>query len=91
MQIGCQVGETAILSAAGRHVAAFLEDLEFLEGSFGNLLLAEDVSRDGVNFGYGGRAPILRGTGLGIEVRDEILEKYAHSIVNLGKELSRYA
>ena len=91
LQIGCQVGETAILSAAGRHLAAYLEAVEFVEGSFGNLLLAEDISRNSVNFGHGGRAPLLRGSGLGIEVREEILEKYAHSVINLGRELSKYA
>ncbi len=86
LQIGCQVGETAILSAAGRHVAAHLENVEFVEGSFGNLLLTEDVSRAPINFGYGGRAPVLRGLGLGVQVREEILEKYAHQVINLGKE-----
>lgn len=91
LQIGCQVGETAILSAAGRHVAAFLENVEFAEGSYGNLLLTEDIGESSVNFGYGGRAPLLRGTGLGITVRERILEKYTHSVVNLGKELVSYA
>lgn len=86
LQLGCQVGETAILSAAGRHLAAYLENIEFVEGSYGNLLLAEDVSRNSINFGHGGCAPLLRGSGLGVEVREEILEKYAHAIVSLGKE-----
>ena len=39
-QLGAQVGETAILSAAGRHVAAYLENPVFVEGSFGTMLLA---------------------------------------------------
>ena len=91
LQLGCQVGETAILSAAGRHVAAFLEDVEFVEGSYGNLLLAEDVSRNSVNFGYGGRAPLFRGAGLGVEVGERILEKYAQRVINLGKEQTGYA
>jgi muconate cycloisomerase len=86
IQIGCQVGETAILSAAGRHLAAFLPAVEFVEGSFGNLLLVEDIGRDAVNFGHGGRARMLRGRGLGVTVRDEILEKYAVSIATLGKK-----
>lgn len=92
MQLGCQVGETAILSAIGRHVAAYLtEKAEFVEGSYGNLLLAEDISRNAVNFGHGGRAPLLRGTGFGVEVREEILEKFAHRIIDLGKENAFYA
>lgn len=83
IQLGSHVGETAILSAAGRHVAAHLCDLEFVEGSYGQLLLAEDVGRDAVNFGHGGRAPVLRGAGLGVKVLEEILYKYAHRVVTL--------
>ncbi|HEY0385562.1 MAG TPA: enolase C-terminal domain-like protein, partial [Pyrinomonadaceae bacterium] len=80
-QLGSHVGETAILSAAGRHVAAHLGNLSFVEGSYGNLLLAEDVSRDRLGFGHGGRAPTLRGHGLGLKVREEILCKYAHTVI----------
>jgi L-alanine-DL-glutamate epimerase-like enolase superfamily enzyme len=83
LQLGSQVGETAILSAAGRHVAAHLSGVEFVEGSYGTLLLTEDVGRESINFGHGGRAPVLRGVGLGVRVRDEILEKYAHARVTL--------
>lgn len=79
--LGCQVGETAILSAAGRHLAAHLSEAVFVEGSFGRLLLTEDVSRDSLQFGHGGRANVLRGPGLGIRVREDVLEKYAHTTV----------
>lgn len=83
LQLGSQVGETAILSAAGRHVAAHLDEVAFVEGSYGTLLLTEDVGHDSINFGHGGRAPLLRGIGLGTSVRDDILEKYAHARVRL--------
>ena len=86
IQLGSQVGETAILSAAGRHLAAHLEKVEFVEGSYGKLLLTEDLSRDPVNFGYGGRAPILRGAGLGVSVRQDVLERYAHQLIQLVKD-----
>ena len=86
LQLGSQVGETAILSAAGRHVAAYLTDVAFLEGSYGTLLLKEDVGRDSINFGHGGRAPVLRGYGLGVKVREEILDKYAVTRTRLGKD-----
>ena len=76
IQVGCQVGETAILSAAGRGLAAHLPELAFLEGSFGTLLLTEDLTADAVRFGYGGRAPALQGVGLGIEVDRGRIEKY---------------
>ncbi len=38
LQLGCQVGESAILSAAGRHVAAHLDRVSFVEGSYGNMM-----------------------------------------------------
>lgn len=91
IQLGCQVGETAILSAAGRHVAAFLDECKFVEGSYGNLLLSEDISRDSVKFGHGGRAPLLRGHGLGVEISEKVLEKYAVSVINFGKEVAKNA
>jgi len=83
LQLGCQVGETAILSATGRHLAAWLEDVTFVEGSYGTLLLAEDISRESLRFGHGGKASLLHRSGLGIVVQDPILEKYAHQRIQL--------
>ena len=83
VQLGSHVGETAILSAAGRHVAAHLEHVDFVEGSYGSLLLAEDISRDSVVFGHGGVAPLLLGPGLGIKVSEEVLRTYAQNIISL--------
>lgn len=75
--IGCQVGETSILSAAGRHLAAHLADSRHLEGSYGALLLAADVASPPVVFGAGGRGELLGNIGLGVEVLDERLERFA--------------
>jgi len=83
VQIGSQVGETAILSAAGRHLAATLEAVAFVEGSYGSLLLSEDVSTDGVRFGHRGEAPVLTGPGLGIRVLEGRLRKYAREVIEL--------
>jgi L-Ala-D/L-Glu epimerase len=82
-QLGCQVGETAILSAAGRHVAAHLSDAKFVEGSYGALLLEEDIADESVQFGYAGKAPLLKGPGLGIRVREDLLEKYAEKAIEV--------
>ncbi len=84
LQLGCQVGETAVLSAAGRHVAAHLEGLRFSEGSYGTHLLAEDIAQEDIAFGHGGHAPVLTGPGLGITVREEILDRYAHRTISVG-------
>jgi muconate cycloisomerase len=84
VQVGSQVGETAILSAAGRHLAAALPDVAFVEGSYGALLLTEDVSADGIRFGHGGEARCLTGPGLGVRIVQARLQKYARRIVELG-------
>jgi muconate cycloisomerase len=66
--LGAQVGETAILSAAGRQFATRVPDLLHHEGSYGTLLLEEDIGREDLTLGPGGRAPALAGAGLGVEV-----------------------
>jgi len=83
IQLGCQVGETAILSAVGRHFAAHLTDLKFIEGSYSTYLLTEDVSQEKIGFEHGGRAPLLKGSGLGITVIDEMLEKYSLDVLSI--------
>jgi L-alanine-DL-glutamate epimerase-like enolase superfamily enzyme len=89
IQVGSQVGETAILSAAGRHLAATLPDVAFAEGSYGSLLLSEDVSADGVRFGHGGEARLLTHPGLGVRVVERRLRKYACQVLELGEEGGR--
>jgi len=83
IQLGSQVGETAVLSAAGRHMAAYLDDIAFVEGSYGSLLLTEDIGKDSISFGHGGRAGLLRGHGLGVRVVETLLTKYAQTIIPL--------
>ena len=89
IQVGSQVGETAILSAAGRHLAAHLDEVAFVEGSYGNLLLTEDVSHEAVRFGHRGEAPVLTEPGLGIRVLEERLAKYARTTKELVAEEGR--
>lgn len=64
-QLGCQVGETAILSAAGRHFATSVADIRYVEGSYDRHLVWESLSTEDLTFGRGGKAPALIGTGLG--------------------------
>jgi muconate cycloisomerase len=86
VQVGSQVGETAILSAAGRHLAAALPTVAFVEGSFGTLLLAEDVSVESVRFGHRGEASLLTGPGLGIRVVEERLRRRTVAVHELTAE-----
>jgi muconate cycloisomerase len=75
-QLGCQVGETGILSAAGRQFA-MSRKLRYLEGSYSNYLLKEDILNEPVEFGAGGVAQPLTGPGLGIKVNEEALRRLA--------------
>ena len=86
VQVGAQVGETSILSAAGRHLAAHLREVEYVEGSFGTHLLSGDITRDPVMFGYEGRGGLVSGPGLGVEVDDEALEGFADGVVRVEGE-----
>jgi L-Ala-D/L-Glu epimerase / N-acetyl-D-glutamate racemase len=83
IQVGAQVGETGILSAAGRTFAAFLPALTFAEGSFGTWLLAEDVTFENLSFGLGGRAPLLKSRGLSVTVKEETIERLATAKIEL--------
>jgi L-alanine-DL-glutamate epimerase-like enolase superfamily enzyme len=67
-QLGCQVGETAILSAAGRHFATSVKDIRYLEGSFDRHLVWESLAAEDLTFGRGGWAPMLVGSGLGCTI-----------------------
>jgi len=78
-QLGCHVGETSILSAAGRHFALTVPHLSYVEGSFSPYLLVRDVVSQPVVFGGGGIAFELPGPGLGIEVLESALEALAVS------------
>ena len=75
--LGCHVGETGILSAAGRHFAQSIDGLLFVEGSYSNLILEEDIINQDLLFGdYGVGVPLV-GPGLGVEVLGEKILKYA--------------
>jgi muconate cycloisomerase len=72
--VGAQVGESGILSAAGRHLAACAAP-RYLEGSAGRLLLREDITRESVLPGRGGRARPYTGPGLGVHVKAGVLAR----------------
>lgn len=74
-QLGCQVGETALLSAAGRHFAASVGGLRFLEGSYDRHLVREALGMRDLTFGWGGWGKALPGPGLGVDIRPSALER----------------
>jgi L-alanine-DL-glutamate epimerase-like enolase superfamily enzyme len=82
-QLGCHVGETSILAAAGRHFALTQGPLTYLEGSFAPYLLTRDPVQEPVVFGPGGVGLPLPGPGLGVRVIEEVLNDMAVSRATL--------
>ena len=82
-QLGCMVGETGVLTAAGR---VFLElvgrSVRFAEGSYGRFLLRSDVTRQRLSFGYGGFVRAMTGPGLGVHV-------WPHKVRRVGRRVVR--
>jgi muconate cycloisomerase len=74
--VGAQVGESGLLSAAGRHLAASLPDVRYVEGSAGRLLLKDDLTVENVLPGRAGRAKTFTAPGLGVRVRPDMLARY---------------
>ncbi len=75
VQVGCHPGETGLLSAAGRHVAANVSGLSYVEGSYDGFILAENLTTRNLTFRFGGWAPPISGPGLGVEVDPRALER----------------
>lgn len=84
LQLGCMVGETGILTAAGR---IFLElvgrRVRFAEGSYGRFLLRADVTRERLSFGYGGFVRKMTGPGLGVHVQLHKVRAVADKVLQL--------
>ncbi len=74
-QLGCQVGETGILSAAGRHFACSVANVRYLEGSYDRHLVRERLTVQDITFGRGGVAPALTNSGLGVDIDQAALRR----------------
>jgi L-Ala-D/L-Glu epimerase len=82
-QLGCQVGETAVLSAAGRHFATRVGGLRYIEGSYDGYLVREALATRDLTFRPGGWAPALPGGGLGINIDQEAVKRVTLNSVRL--------
>jgi muconate cycloisomerase len=81
VQLGCLVGETSVLTAAGVCFLRATPRVRFVEGAFGRWLLRADVARPSLRFGYGGRPPRIGPHGLGVDVAVHRVESYtSHSL-----------
>jgi len=86
IQLGCMVGETSILSAAGLRFLEVCPSVTWAEGCFGSFLLSADVAAEALRFGYAGRPPKLKEQGLGVTVDPIRLKRLCASepfVVNL--------
>ena len=77
-QIACQLGESGLLSAAGRILSILCRDALYHEGSYDEFLLKENVTVENVSFGYGGSAGPLGGNGLGVQINTKNLERLSN-------------
>jgi L-Ala-D/L-Glu epimerase len=81
LQVGCQVGESSLLSAAHLTLLSALAPLtpgvRYAEGCFGRHLLREDPASPLVQFRYGGRLPPRPpGAGLGVQLDLAALQRH---------------
>ncbi|MBI4397703.1 MAG: hypothetical protein HY586_01085 [Candidatus Omnitrophica bacterium] len=78
VQLGCQVGESSLLSSAQLIFLSEFPQVTCLEGCFGKRLLEQDPATPVLEFGYGGAPPRRRGyLGLGVDMDEEILKRFA--------------
>jgi muconate cycloisomerase len=80
--LGAHVGESALLSAAGRHVATRCPGGRWFEGSYGTLLLEEDLGDATVRAGGVGAA--LTGPGLGVDVSSAVVARRSLAAAKIG-------
>ena len=83
--VGCMVGESAILSAAQRHLLWLAPQPRFVEGNYGRFLLRDDLTRRSVRFGYGGRLRPLTDAGAywRLDVDPKRLHRYGELLKTL--------
>jgi len=72
-QIGCHLGESGILSAAGRILCLLCRDAVYYDGSYDKYLLKKNITDNDVSFGPGGEAGPLDGPGLGVKINRQNL------------------
>ena len=58
-------------------LASLVSGLTHVEGSFDRFLVREPLTRQDLTFGWGGRAPALPGSGLGVDVDEDAVRRIA--------------
>jgi muconate cycloisomerase len=86
VMLGAHVGETAILSYAGRNLAMMCPAARYLEGSFSTYVLTADLVDEDISLGPGGRVPSPAAPGLGIQIHPCAIKKWAEPFASLSLE-----
>ena len=74
VQLGCQVGETSILSAAGWHFMKNFGCLKYYEGGYESYLLSRNITKEKFSIKFGGKLKAKLGDyGLGVTVLEDRL------------------
>ena len=86
-QIGCHLGESGLLSAAGRALCLLCSDALYYDGSYDEFILKENITLENVSFGRGGKAHALKGAGLGVNINLQSLNRLSNgaSILTLSR------
>jgi hypothetical protein len=86
VQVGCQVGESSLLSAAHLILVTAVQKVTYAEGCFGHHLLREDPAEPVMQFGYGGRPPAKpESAGLGVTINEAVLRRWTVQEAIVGK------
>jgi muconate cycloisomerase len=77
VQIGCQVGESSLLSSAHLALVSMVQQVTYAEGCFGLFLLQEDPVQPLLQFGHGGMPPAIpTAPGLGVTLDEQVLARW---------------
>jgi len=82
--IGSHVGESAILTYGGRHLAMMCPDVDYMEGSFSKYVLTADLPGDDVSLSDGGKVNVPTQPGLGVDIDASALEMWSDRYAMLG-------
>jgi L-Ala-D/L-Glu epimerase / N-acetyl-D-glutamate racemase len=86
VQVGCQVGETSLLSAAQMILIAAVREVTYGEGCFGHHLLHDDPFQPLMQFGYAGHPPKRpEDGGLGVRPDEKKLLKWVANKVRISR------
>ncbi|MFW6062489.1 MAG: mandelate racemase/muconate lactonizing enzyme family protein [Planctomycetota bacterium] len=83
--VGCMVGESGILSLAQRRLLQLAPAPRLVEGNYGRLLLAADLTRPSPRFGFGGRLSPPGRRSWGRRVRRRAVQRCGELVVRLAR------